>query len=226
MQRPLCMVSFVVCSLAAFASPPAAKKEKPPIVRITSRLYRIGTVLVDTAAHTVTVQGSINMSAGPVEYAAVTPRGKTYESLLRLNVQPLYLQVALLLAGLKPHNVLQYQGQHKTPQGAPLTLTVHWHDYLGAPRTARVEDFLLLEPGSRPMPHHNWVFTGSRILPQGFEADLCGSLIAVYHDPAALIDNPLPAGSSNGWVVNPHTTPRQFTPITLVIHAAQASTGK
>ena len=69
------------------------------------------------------------------------------------------------------------------------------------------------------MPLHDWVFTGSRILPQGFEADLQKSLVAVWHDPAAILDNPLPGGANNAYVVNAKRVPRQGTPIEFVIKA-------
>lgn len=198
---------------------PEKPSVKSPIVRITSHVYRIGTLIVDTASRTVTAPGSINMDKGSVEYLAVTPRGKTYESFLRLDVQPMYLNLALILIGCKSKNVLQYQGQNKTPEGAPVTITVHWHNKLGIAKEARAEDFLTLMPGNHPMPLHPWVFTGSRILPQGYEADMVGSLVAIWHDPAAVMDNPLPTGADDGWVVNTARTPPQFTPIHVVFKA-------
>lgn len=111
----LCTVSYL---RAIQASPPPANPPTPkasaakaaPIEKITDNLYRLGTLLIDMKAHTLTCPGEINMDSGDVEYLAVTPMGKTYESLLRLNVRPLYLQVGLLLLGLEPKNVLRYQG--------------------------------------------------------------------------------------------------------------------
>ncbi len=175
--------------------------------------------MVDTALHRVTVNGEINMASGPVEYLGVTPRGKTYESLLRLYVQPLYLQVALYLAGLHSKNVLAYQGQHKTPQGDPMIITVQWTDSLGRKHITRAEDLLRLQPGNHLMPHHSWVFTGSRVTRNGYMADLTGSIIAVWHDPAALIDNPLPTGADDGWIVNTKLAPKQGTPVVVYFTA-------
>ena len=74
-------------------------------------------------------------------------------------------------------------------------------------------------PANKPMPAHAWVFTGSRILAGGFEADLQKSLVAVWHDPAAIVDNPLPGGANNAYVVNARRVPRRGTPIELIFKA-------
>ncbi len=216
-------VLLISGSLAKANLPPATRPVKkahaPVIVRITNRLYRVGTAMVDTSLHRVTVNGSLNMASGSVEYLAVTPRGKTYESVLRLFVQPLYLQVALYLAGMHAKNVISYQGQRKTPMGDPMVISVQWNDTLGHQHVVRAEELLKLEPGNRVMPHHAWVFTGSRVTTDGYLADLTGSIVAVWHDPTALIDNPLPTGSDDGWVVNSHVAPPQGTPVTVYFQA-------
>lgn len=160
------------------------------------------------------------MDAGDVEYLAVTPSGKTYESLLRLNVRPLYLQVALLLIGLEPKNILRYQGDPTQPQGAPVDILVRWEDNRGLEHEVHAEELLAEGPKNKPMPRHHWVFTGSRILPEGFEADLCGSLVAIWHDPAAILDNPM-RETQNDWIVNSATTPRRGTPVRVLFKAIQ-----
>ncbi|CEK13469.1 YdjY domain-containing protein [Chthonomonas calidirosea] len=219
----LCTVSYL---RAIQASPPPANPPTPkasaakaaPIEKITDNLYRLGTLLIDMKAHTLTCPGEINMDSGDVEYLAVTPMGKTYESLLRLNVRPLYLQLGLLLLGLEPKNVLRYQGDPTSPQGDPVDILVRWADRNGIEHQVRAEDLLMEGSKGSPMPHHPWVFTGSRILPEGFEADLCGSLVAVWHDPAAILDNPMQE-IQNDWMVNPAKTPRRGTSIRVIFKA-------
>ena len=87
---------------------------------------------MDTQARTVTCKGVINMDEGAIEYLAVAPGGKTHESLLRVDVRPLHLQVALLMLDLEPKNVLKFQGDPATPQGAPVEIKVRWRDLKGA----------------------------------------------------------------------------------------------
>ena len=167
----------------------------------------------------MTCRGKINMDAGAIEYLAVAPGGKTHESLLLVDMRPLHLQVALLLLGLEPKNVLKTQGDKTTPHGAPVELWVTWKDAQGNTKEARAEELVSELPSNKPMPLHNWVFTGSRIMPQGFEADLQKSLVAVWHDPAAILDNPLPGGANNAYIVNAKRAPKRGTVIEFVIKA-------
>ena len=194
--------------------------QKPPVVeRITDRVFRVGAVTVDTAAKTATCSGEINMDAGAVEYLAVAAGGKLHESLLRVEARPLHLQVALLLLGLEPKNVLSAQGEAKIPQGDPVEIWIRWHDANDETKEVRAESLLVSGPKDAPMPDHTWVFTGSRILKEGFEGDIAKSLVAIWYDPAALLDNPLPSGANNVWSVNPKRTPKRGTPIEFIIKA-------
>jgi hypothetical protein len=220
---PLCLCGSSVAGgpidRAAGGSPSAPPEKPPTVERVTDNLYRVGGATLDTAARTVTCRGEINMDTGPIEYLAVAPLGKTHESLLRVDVRPLHLQVALLLLGLEPKNVLKYQGDKTTPQGDPVEIHVRWRDAMGKTQDVRAEDLIVSMPGNKPMPPHNWVFTGSRIIPEGFEADLQKSLVAVWHDPAALLDNPLPGGGDNAYVVDSRRAPKRGTEIEFVLKA-------
>ena len=96
---------------------PGKAQAPPQVERITDNVYRIGAATVDIQARTVTCKGVINMDDGAIEYLAVAPGGKTHESLLRIDVRPLHLQVALMMLDLEPKNVLKFQGDPTTPQG-------------------------------------------------------------------------------------------------------------
>ena len=78
-------------------------------------------------------------------------------------------------------------------------------------------------PAKRPLPPNRWVFTGSRVVKEGFEADLAKSLVAVYHDPAAILDNTLPGGVTNSYVVNTKRVPKRGTPVDFVVKALPVS---
>jgi hypothetical protein len=216
MYRNLWILCLLFCGGVAHA------RQTAPVERITDHLVRIGKLLVDTQARTITCPAEINMDSGSVEYLAVAPQGKTHESLLRVDVRPLHLQVALLMLDLTPKNVLKVQGDRATPQGAPVEILVRWRDSQGKQQEVRAESLLVEDrPGSKKaMPAHIWVFTGSRIIKEGFEADLEKSLVAIWHDPAAILDNPLASGGVNDWVVNAARTPKRGTAVEMVIKAA------
>lgn len=201
------------------AAAPAKSSRPPAIEQITEHTYRVGAALVDTKDRTITCPGEINMDEGAIEYLAVAPGGKTHESLLRIDVRPLHLQLALLMLDLEPKNVLTQQGDRNTPQGDPVELRIRWKDREGQTHDMRAEELVLDGAPNKTMPRHDWVFTGSRILKQGFQADLEKSLVAVWHDPAAILDNPLPGGGDNAYLVDPARTPRRGTHIELILHA-------
>ena len=197
-----------------------SRQATPAVERITDSLYRIGKALVDTKTRTIVCPAQVNMDNGSIEYLAVAPGGKTHESLLLVDVRPLHLQLALLLLGLEPKNVLTRQGEKTTPKGAPVDLFARWRDTQGNLHEAHVEEWVM-DTSGRPMPTHTWVFTGSRIIPQGFEADLEKSLVAVWHDPAAILDNPLSGGAINAYIVNTKRVLKRATSIELIIKAAE-----
>ncbi len=213
------LVGLVPTRLPAQKTAPGAAA--PPVVeKITEHVFRVGAILVDTTSRTATCPGVINMDEGAIEYLAVAPHGKLHESLLRLDVRPLHLQVALLMLGLDPKNVLKFQGDRTTPQGAPVSIKISWHARTGEVVRVPAEELMMEMPGEKRMPAHDWVFTGSRVLRAGFEADLAKSLVAVWHDPAAILDNPLPGGGNNAYMVNPKRTPRRDTPIECIFTAS------
>ena len=189
----------------------------PQVERITENVYRVGTITVDTKARTVTCPGVVNQDRGSVEYVAVAPKGKLHESVLRLDVRPMHLQVALLMLDLEPKNVLEFQGERKTPQGDKITLAVKWRDGRGETQELPAESLMMTMPKEKPLERGAWVFTGSRVLKQGFEADISRSLIAVYPDPAAIVDNPRPNASGQTFFVNPRRCPKRNTKVELVL---------
>ena len=215
---PLLLVT-VTDSSAQKPSKSSGKSRLPQAERITENTFRVGTAIVDTKSRTVTCPGEINLAEGSIEYLAVSPGGKTHESLLQLRIRPLHLQVALLMLDLEPKNVLKRQGDPATPQGDPIEIRIRWKDSSGQTQERPVEEMISDASTGKQMPKHPWVFTGSRILKEGFEADLSKSLIAVYHDPAAIIDNPQPEAVRNAYVVNPKKTPKRGVKIELILKA-------
>ena len=220
----LTLILLLFCASALHAQkakkPPAKPKEKPPIAeKITDNLYRVGAVVIDMAAKTATCPGEINMDRGTIEYLAVAPGGKTHESLLTLRVRPLHLQVALILLGLEPKNVLKQQGESKKPEGSPVEIKIRWQDKTGETQEFPADYFIAKQPDGEPAERHNWVFTGSRIFKEGFEADIVKSLVAVWHDPAAILDNPTEEGADNIFIVNASRTPKRGTRIEFIVKA-------
>jgi len=162
------------------------------------------------------------MDKGLLEYLLVRKGGKTHESLFRTDTDPTVLQVALLLIGLEgTDRPLANQGDPQAPQGNPVEITV---SYLRDKKMIRLSpeawiakktDGTLGDSGDL-----SWVFTGSIIRNERFLAKVEGSIIALYHDPAALIDNASPGGESDRvWFVKEKSVPPVGTPVTITIQA-------
>ncbi len=194
----------------------------PTITRMADGRVSLGKIVIDKKDGTVSVKGAVNMQKGLVEYLACTPYGKLHESVLQLDVDPYYLQIALLLVGLKPgDNPISQQGAKETPQGAPVRLWVSWQDGKKIIRH-RAENLLFNKAANSPVKKAGWVFTGSFFDQGRFLARVEGSLVAVYHDPTALFDNTMPEGSNDElFFVNSVLVPAKGTPVTFIIEKTQ-----
>jgi len=224
--RPSLLILLCVSVSPWFNPPPALPAQPPPKVpgdaeRISENLYRVGKVIVDLKARSVTCGGKVNMQRGLVEYLAVAAKGKLHESVLELDVQPLHLQLGVMMLGLEPQGGLRFQGDTQDPKGPPVELSVSWEQ---AGKEVRVPAEQLLWDGEkkRTMEEKAWVFSGSQVSARGFEADRTRSIIASYRDPAAIINNRLPAGADDTvYEANERVLPKVGTRVELVIRPAQ-----
>lgn len=216
---------------------PFQQKAAPPVRLVSPGILEIDNVRIVKKERQIEIPCQINMVRGLLEYLIVARGGKTHESLLRTDSQPVSIQLALLLLGLEgSSNPLARQGDPKKPEGDPVTLWVQWEED-GQVRKDRIEKWVMLVPegGSRMMPppgtpklpgttmeSTDWTFTGSFVAPDGvFSAQVQKSIVAIYHDPAAIIDNPLTEGANNRiWFVNEGETPPLGKEVTAIIRKA------
>ncbi|MBI4714506.1 MAG: hypothetical protein HY760_00915 [Nitrospirae bacterium] len=169
----------------------------------------------------MTTQGTVNMQRGLVEYLAVADRGKLHESVLRLDVEPFHFQLGLLLLGLEYGRSLKFQGDPGTPLGDPVEIWVEWTEG-GKKKRVRGEELILNQETKRSLPSTSWIFSGSLEVEGTFVAQVERSLIATYHDPASVIDNPLPEGADDTILyANEKVVPPAGTRVVLTIRAAK-----
>lgn len=215
-------------SVAARDGAPGAAPGRPPankdVEQIGENLFRVGKITVDTKARTLSLNGEINLQASVIEYLAVAERGKRHESLLLLPIEPIHLQVALILLDMEPGGGLEFTGERQTPEGRPegprVEITVAWKT---PKKSVRVfaEDMVLNDVTRKPMQRGAWIFTGSRITKEdGFVANKERSLIATYLDTAAIINNGLPGSDDDLiWKVNTRAVPPVGTKVSVRIRA-------
>lgn len=196
---------------------PAQLTGLPVISKMDDGRLRLGDIIIDKKNQSASVQGVINMQEGLVEYLACAPYGKLHESVLQLYVHPYYLHMAMLLIGLEPGNrPLEYQGAAEKPVGEPVDIWISWKDGNGKLVKHRAEELLLVR--DTPMQQTPWIFTGSVFNLDRFMAQVDGSIVAVYHDPVAILDHPLSTGNDDTiFFVNKKRVPAKGTPITFTV---------
>ena len=210
------------------SSPPPLMPDagSPPALQyVAPGVFEIGKCKITKAEGKVEFPASVNMKEGMLEYLLVGNTGKLHESLLRTDVEPYALQIALLLSGLEGSlSPLSAQGEDKLPEGDAVEIMVRWQDN-GKEKKARIEEMVL--QGKEAVGQVPWVFTGSVVREGIFAAQADKSIIAVFHDPVALIDHRLQGGNNDEiWSVNSQATPAVGTPMTVTITKKQAKANK
>jgi hypothetical protein len=200
--------------------PQGAAAAQPEVAPLGDDRFRIGQVVLDRVKREVRFPGAVTLHEGTLEYLACAPSGKLYESLLRADVDPYHLQLALLLIGLEPRNNLRRQGDEATPLGDPLTIHVAWETAGG--RVERRAESLVRQhyASDKTMTETEWVFTGSLFHDGVFAASVNRSLIAVYNDPTAIVNNPQRGGSDDTFYVpNASALPALGTVVEIILRA-------
>lgn len=207
---------------------PSASPEKQktiPIEEVSAGVFRLGDIQINKEDRSITFPAQVNMDKGLLEYLLVHSSGKTHESLFRTNVQPYNLQIALLLLGLKgTDHPLPYQGAPEKPKGDPIGITVAFDKKENQTTTVRPEEWIVKTEANKQkdVGTLNWLFTGSIVIEGDFLAQREGSIIAIFHDPVAIIDNASTGGESDKiWFVKESVVPPAGTPVTITIKAIQ-----
>ena len=228
---------LVGLAFAVSAALPAGRTlagDKPPtqpsIREVSPGVFQVGGVKLEKAARRVSFPAKLNMTDGPLEYLLVTTLGKTHESVLKTDVEPHHLQVAMLLLGAKGMQaapltnapaggpITQAQGERNPPlPGEAVLIEVAWtHD--GKSQRKRAEELVFNKRAKEPMSKGAFTFTGSRVWQGKFIAQTEGSLIALISDPDAVFNNPRPnRDADDTWVVRQQDVPPLDTTVEVRI---------
>ena len=189
------------------------------IKKISENVYQLGTVVVDTKKKEVTFPGEINIVSDEtvIEFLACGTLGKSHESILILNAEPIFILTALGMLDLEPGRNLEVQGDPREPKGSHVEIWVEWKrgdDVVS--HTARELVWNVIT--GQPMQKTHWVFTGGRIKNEQLTTQLFHNLIAVYRDPDSLLNNPLPGGTDDRtYRVNTDVIPPKGTKVKVIV---------
>ncbi len=195
---------------------PGSEKQVPAIKKVGPGVFEVGGCRLSKAEGWVRFEAAVNMNQGLLEYLIVGEAGKLHESLLRTAVDPYALQIAFLLVGMEgTAQPLSAQGERRVPSGDRVTVHVRRLDETGS-REVPIEHWVRLK--DKPLENVPWVFTGSVIAGGVFMAGVEKSIMALYHDPVALIDHILDEGADDEvWFANEKAVPPVGTPVEVVV---------
>ncbi|RKY26565.1 MAG: hypothetical protein DRP79_04655 [Planctomycetota bacterium] len=166
----------------------------------------------------------------PMELIACAPGGKTHESVLAADIKPSDLHAALIEAGLKPYSYANREAADRVDlPGDRVIAWVEWKEG-GRTKRCRTEEMLIDTRLSRPIGGWGWAFvgqfgvdvdpdTGANI--KVYRPNREKSLIANYHSPNTVLDNPRALGAFDEiFVTNSKRIPDVKTGVTLIIEPA------
>ena len=200
---------------------------KAPLLKMVSPgLFELGEIKLNQRQRTVAFPAVLNMKDGELEYFLVTSYGKKHESLLRTEVQPYHIHLAMLFLNVetRPSTVSTPPPAHiQNPSSAPIpgnkiTIEVSWQAE-GKAVSFAAEELLFNVQARTALSQDAWVYNGSSIWDGRFLAQREGSLVSLVTDLSALINNSGPGHDNDRiWTANAGKLPPVNTPVTVTLH--------
>lgn len=234
----LLLTQFQPASLGQQA--PAPEPEKPSanpadavkrIKDLGNNEFDLGGVRFNSATREIRIPCTVNMQDGLIEFALVHETGKTHESILKTAVNPVDIQVALLLCNYKPGHdgLFDYEKDTKVranleetkaevPGANHVQCLVEWKvgDQI---QRAQVREWIRDGATKKaPEDFSHWIFNGSMVQESGFSAALHGNLIGIYYDISAILNCPSPRNRNDEvWLCEKEKIPPVDSPVTLIL---------
>ncbi len=213
---------------------PRAATNVPPLKAVGPGLLQLGRVRLDKQKRSVSFPAVLNMAEGAMEYFLVTTYGKTHESILRTDVSPLQIHVAMLLLGARgaDTNTLSspppdYGGSPGYPiTGDPVTVEVKWREK-GKEVVRGAEDLIAHPTTGAPKGKGKWLYNGSVVWEGTFLAQSSGSIISLITDPVALVNRVGPSQVETPmWTARTAKLPPGDVPVEVTIRLTGAPSKK
>lgn len=207
--------------------PPTPGQQAPAITHLGGSKYELNGISFDSASRRLSFPAQINLVEGLLEYAIVHESGKLHESLLSTTVSPYDLHVVLLLLNYQPSaTFFDWSDKEsgampvKNPKIEPLAqilVQLEWKDEAGVSKKVPLEFLLLNVEKKAPVSAGFFAFTGSMLSGEGqLMARETGSILALYNDPASLVNNPRAGSDSDDiWIADKSKAPAKGTAITV-----------
>lgn len=188
-----CLLVLASGATVAVAEIPAKPATAPVVEELGQGRYRVGTIEVDKQRQSFSVPGQVLAHENqniPMEFLAGTRGGlKNYETVFELDTSAIAFNVACLLIGLdaKRANAPQFHFDMTNIDGDRVNITLRWeHDG----KRIQIKGEEAMRHHDQGVVSHEWVYTGSRIDPDGlYAAEKAGTLIGFVHEPNSIIQH-------------------------------------
>jgi hypothetical protein len=200
-------------------------------------------ITLDPARGFCAIPADVTVRDDLLEYLLVGPAGAAHESAFMTPVNPSVLNVALLALGVTPGSNAEWRAKEPQPteaelragaspydvtlpQGSGFYLYVGWREG-DETYVFRVEDLIRNLASGASMKRHEWVYLGSRVVPNGrkgeaaaevFGADVYQNLvnIAFFREGLTLVTGSITDCVEQGiWMMNSWLVPERGTRVTL-----------
>lgn len=204
---------------------------EPTVKQLDADRLQIGEVVFNRKTREIRFPAAVNLAGDELlEFAIVHANGKVHESLLVTGISATHLNLAFKLlrypASPELYPLVEEDGSFsdKFPEvaedvkaGARVLLGVEWEQD-GAARRASLSEWISHGSTGRSIPADPWVYGGSFIYEGKFQADLSGSIAAIFLSNTALLNY---SGTDNQsdevWLPFPGRVPPVGTKVTVTI---------
>ena len=212
-QMSFCLISGQNFVFAGEAPAATSASTNAPLQQIAPGVFQLGLVRLNKADKTVQFPAAINMTNGLVEYFVVTGTGKLHESVLKTEVEPVQIHIAMLLLGAQDAST---NAAGTNISGSKFSVELSWKNK-AAEKHARGEDWVFNQETKSPMSRGDWVYNGSKVIAGIFIAQRDGSIVSIISDPLALANNTRPGRENDEiWSVNTNAVPALNTPVEVI----------
>lgn len=200
----------------------------PEIKKVGEGIYEFGSVIINRNSNSISIHAVTNQVNGLIEYGVVHENGKIHESLFRTTVRPQIFHTSLLLLKAKPvetffENLWSDEPKEINYSKNCFEIFVSW-ELNGTKYESEIEKLSLNQNRNGPIAKKSFIFTGSRMVEGTFLAETSGSILAVYADDNAIINNSdYDSSNDDIWIANKEEMPPLELPVMIRFHLPQAS---
>ena len=198
----------------------------PEIKKVSEGVYEFGGILIDRKTNGISIPAFSNQVNGLVEYGIVHENGKIHESLFRTQIRPQIFHTSLLLLKLKPvenffDNMWSDEPKSSDYSKNCLEISVSW-EINGTKYLKQIEKLSINQNKNAPLEKKSFIFTGSKMIEGTFLAESSGSILAIYADDTAIINNcDYDSSNDDVWIANKEEMPPLELPVIIRFHLPQ-----